>query len=690
MMSSNPQLEFLPPRDDWPKCLRSSHRAHPAEHTLAEHLPGTTLVTYAAPAKSLRYDRTVRQFATADRNCNPKPRVDAGKSMVQEYGQPTVPARLSARSKIERRLAAVFAADIVGFSAMIARAEEETHRRVGSEINRIFREIERSHGRVFSFAGDSVMAEFPSAVEALKCALRVHADAGRRNAKLTPEQRLMFRIGINSGEVMVEKERTGGNAVIVAARLEALSEPGGICLSASVFEQAGRTVAAAYEPMGEHRLKNIRDPVMIYSIRASACSSWISMPALPRQNVPSTSEVGADYRPSLAVLPFRTLQKDQSDAYFAEGMIDDIIRELGGLKDLLVISRSSTSGFARQPLDVRRVGHELDVRYVLHGSVRRSGEALRIAVELSEAQTRSVIWADRFDGELVDLFDLQDRIALRVATSIAPQLRDLELSRAQRKHPDSMTAYDLTLQALSVFNRMDRASLQQARGLFEQALVHDRDYAPAHSHLASLHMRWIGQGWSDDLAADVTLAANAAQMAIERDPNDALGLAIYGHLQSYLLKDYNVAQHYLERAIGVGPSCAWAWTYSGLTRGYLGDTATAIARSERAVRLSPIGADTFWLEHYLSQAYYLAGRYDDAIAWGRMSASHSSANTSNLRCLIASLVAAGKMDEARKFAHHLLQLVPDYHLATFKAQTPLRREVRDLFVDRLRMAGVPD
>lgn len=612
--------------------------------------------------------------------------------MIRGDYKSTVSTRAGGTRKIKRRLAAVLGADIMGYSALMERAEEQTHRRVGAELERVFREIEKSSGRVFSFAGDGLMAEFPSAIEALKCALHIQADSGRRNAKLPSDQWIAFRIGINAGEIMVQENRTGGNVVNIAARLEAFAEPGGVCLSAAVFEQVRRTVAASYEPVGEQRLKNIREHVMIYAIRASSCSSWIGMPALPRMSVPDTgaTQVGGEYRPSLAVLPFRTLQKDQSDAYFAEGMIDDIIRALGGLKDLLVISRSSTIGFARSPLDLRRVGYELDVRYVLHGSVRRAGKSLRIAVELSEVPTASVIWADRFDGELTELFDLQDRIALRVATAIAPHLRERELSRAQRKHPDSITAYDLTLQALALFYRMDRSSIVQARELLEQASKHDPNYAPAHSHRASLHMRWIGQGWSEDEQGDRKLAAEAARMAIERDRNDALGLAIYGHLQSYLLKDYGVAQGYLERALAAGPSCAQAWAYSSLTCGYLGDTANAIARAEQAVRLSPVGADSFWFEHYLSQAYYLGGRFDDAVGWGRMSAAHVGTNTSNLRCLIASLVATGEMDEARKIARQLMQLVPTFRLSTFRMRTPLAGKIRDTFANQLSQAGVPD
>lgn len=247
--------------------------------------------------------------------------------MIRGDYKSTVSTRAGGTRKIKRRLAAVLGADIMGYSALMERAEEETHRRVGAELERVFREIEKSSGRVFSFAGDGLMAEFPSAIEALKCALHIQADSGRRNAKLPSDQWIAFRIGINAGEIMVQENRTGGTVVNIAARLEAFAEPGGVCLSAAVFEQVRRTVAASYEPVGEQRLKNIRERVMVYAIRASSCSSWIGMPALPRMSAPDRGEMqaGGEYRPSLAVLPFRTLQKDQSDAYFAEGMIDDII-----------------------------------------------------------------------------------------------------------------------------------------------------------------------------------------------------------------------------------------------------------------------------------------------------------------------------------------------------------------------------
>jgi adenylate cyclase len=599
------------------------------------------------------------------------------------------PQRAAGAPRTERRLAAVLGADIKSYSALMAEAEEDTHARVGDVMDRVRREIEKSHGRIFTFAGDGLMAEFPSAVEALKCALRIQADVAKRNAGGDASRRLEFRIGLNVGEIITQRSRTGGHTVNIAARLEAIADPGGICLSAGFYDQVHRIVVARFQAAGAQKLKNIREPVAIYRISPEACRDWAGMPALPRALPSAAPEAAAEYRASLAVLPFRTLQQDQADAYFAEGMVDDIIRSLGVLKDLLVIARSSSHVFAGTPLDLRRISHELDVRYVVHGSVRRAGDALRIGVELAEAPAGQVIWADRFDGNMSELFDLQDRIAIRVATAVAPHLRERELHRALRKQPENMTAYDLTLQALDRMQHMDRDSLRAAQRLLEEAIACDRFFPLAHAHLAALLMHLIAQGWDSDESAARAAAEQAAQAALDRDRNDAFAIAVFGHFQSYVHHDYRAADAYLERAIAVGPSCAWAWGYSSVTRGYLGDIEQAVARAERAVRLSPVGADAFWFEHYLSQAYYLSGRYEDAAGWGRMSASRSDRNTSNLRCLIASLVALGELGEAEKVTRLLLAVSPGYSLTLFRARTPLAGAVADLFAERLRRGGVP-
>jgi class 3 adenylate cyclase/TolB-like protein len=597
---------------------------------------------------------------------------------------------ISNRRSVRRRLAAILGADIRGYSTLMGANEEDTHRRVNAAMDRLLREIRKSHGRVISHSGDGLMAEFPSAVDALKCALRVQADSGKRNARLPAEQRIDFRIGINSGEVVLQKGRAGGNAVNIAARLEQIADPGGIFISGTVFEQVGSIISIPYEPAGERRLKNIRQPVTIYRIPAQACQGWHAAPALPRLHAEPLRASDGEYRPSLAVLPFRALQADNSDAYFAEGMVDDIIRVLGGLKDLLVIARSATLGYAGAPLDLRRVGRELDVRYVLHGSLRRAGKQIRIAVELSEAESGHLIWADRLDGDISELFELQDRIAMRVVGAVAPHVRERELHRIMRKHPGTMTAYDLTLQALDQLYRMDRESFFRSRDLLRQAVAHDPGYAQARSQTAFWHMNCYWQGWSQDRATEAAAANRAAQAAVERDRSDALGLAIYGHTQSYLEKNYSLAQDILDRALAAGPSCSWAYTFSSFTCGYLGDHATALARAEQAVRLSPLGPDAYYHEHGLSQALYFLGRFDEAAAWGQLSEAHCATHAPNLRCLIASLAAAGNLREARAAGLKLLQVEPGFGLAKFQARTPLSGDAKDRFVEHLRQAGLPD
>ena len=604
------------------------------------------------------------------------------------YAEPTAPKASSL--SVGRRLAAIMAVDTVGYSALMGQAEEETLQRIGRVLERVGRAIRGFDGRVFTTAGDGLMAEFPSAVQAVKCALRVQSEAGSLNARLPTEQWITLRIGVNAGEIVVHGERAGGTAINVAARLEALADAGGICLSGAVFEQVRRTIPIAYEPVGERMLKNIRDPISVYVVRPAPCAPRNGAPALARQQATRTVDGRQDERPSLAVLPFRTLGGQDGDGYFAEGMIDDIIRALSGLKDLLVVSRSATLGFARSPLGVQQAGHELGVRYVLHGSVRRANGLLRIAAELSEAATGRVLWADRMDGACDNVFQLQDSIAMHVVGAIAPHVREVEVTRSRRKAPGNMTAYDLTLQALNLFHRLDTVSAARALDLLSQAVTIDPGYAPAYSHWAALLTHWIGQGWSDNEAADQTAATWAARMAIGLDSNDAMALAVYGHQQSYLLRDYETAHFYLTRAIAAGPSCAPAWAYSSLTCGYIGDAATAVERAEYAVRLSPVGEAAYWFEHCLSQAYYMAERYDEAVAWGRLSAMHGPANVSNLRCVIAALVATGALEQARGHAQTLLRLLPSFNLTMFRARTPLRGTIQEAFVHRLRLAGLPD
>jgi adenylate cyclase len=616
------------------------------------------------------------------------PRYTMRPSMIEGSFDPLGVDQPPGSRRIKRRLAAVLAADIKSYSLLIARDEEDAHRRVGMVMRRLLRQIETFSGRIFSFAGDGLMAEFPSAVDAVKCALRVQVEARQRNARQDAEKHIEFRIGINSGDIVVQGEHTGGNAVNIAARLEQIADPGGILISAIVFEQVYQIVPARYQLVGDVSLKNIAQPVKVYSIEVGGKRpSHHPMPAAATVTLRAPK---VEYCPSLAVLPFRTLMKDESDAYLAAGMVDDIIRVLGGLKDLIVVSRSSTLGYQQSAPDLRRIGHELNVQYVLHGSVRRTGQAIRISVELSDARTRQTIWADQFEGNILNIFELQDGIALRTVSAIAPSVRDRELRRALLKDERAITAYDLMLRALDKFYDQDRRALTEAEDLLNRAAALDPTYATPLSHLAYVHLLSITRGWADNDHTKRVAAAEAAWKALERDGNDFLGLAIAGHLKGYLAKDHETALGMLDRAVMLAPSCALAWTFGSLTCGILGDTGAALERAQKAVRLAPIGPEAGpWHEHALSQAFYLAGNYEKAIAWGRAAANHGG-QASNLRCLAASLVAAGQLDEARAVAHRIIHANPSFKLQEFRAYTPLKGRVADLFVERLRLAGLPN
>jgi adenylate cyclase len=381
---------------------------------------------------------------------------------------------------------------------------------------------------------------------------------------------------------------------------------------------------------------------------------------------------------------------DNHDTWFAEGIIEGIIHVLSGIENLFVIGRGTSLAYAGRDIDPRAVRRDLGVRYVLSGSVRRADERLRIATELVDAATGNVIRSDRHAGDVADLFDMQDSIARDVVSTIAPAVRDRELARALRMHPDNMTGYDLLLQALDLMSRLKREDFDRARGLLQQAMASDPGYAPAYSHAATWHTYRIGQGWSTSFENDAREAARCAIAAIERDRNDAVGLAIHGQVLSFTRRDYEGARYFLDRAITVGPSCSLAWALSSTTYGWVGDGKRAVEHAQRALQLSPLDPFAFFTEHMLSQGHYISGDYEEAVVWGRRAAARNGMLTSNLRTLAASLVAAGDLDAAGEIARRVLEIEPGFTLQKFAARTPIKPEILQFHIPRLRAAGLPD
>ena len=581
-----------------------------------------------------------------------------------------------------RRLLAVLSADVVGYSRLMEAQEEETHTRfmkLRSEV--LDSGIADHHGRMIKNTGDGFLAAFESTPDAVRCAVRLQESIALRNANEPTREPIVFRMGLNVCDAFVEEDDIYGDGINIAARLQAYAEPGGVVVSAAVVEALSGRLDIPTVDLGPLRLKNISKSVHAFGLRLQATGGTRSPVRLTRP----------DPKASIAVLPFRMPQADPSERYFADGIAEEVICNLGGLWELLVIARGSTLHYDSATVDPKTVGRDLGVRYVLSGSARRAGGRMRITTELSETETGAVISADRYDGDSSDLFELQDQIAARVVGTIAPHVHDWELQRALRKHPESMDAYDFVLQGLDRLYRLDYDSFSYARGFFQQAMECDPYYAAAYTYAAKWHIFRISQGWSPDPDMDAAEADRLAGIAISHDKRDALALALRGHILSWFFKQYDLALDLLERALMAGPSCAMAWTMSSLTCSYLGDGATAVTRAAQAVRLSPMDPYAFYLNNALALAHYVNGTYERAIAYAHTAASQNPSFCANKRFLIVSLVALERFAEARVVGRDLLRLQPDFNLTKYAPSCPLGdpKQVA-IFVERLRSAGLPD
>ena len=580
-----------------------------------------------------------------------------------------------------RGRATMLAADAVGYSRLMQQDQEGTHARMTALRHDVTDPEVAAHGGVvLKNTGDGFLAIFATVPEGIRCAASLQRRWEAANDGEPPGRRISFRIGLNVADVILQDHDVYGDGVNTAARLQTYAEPGGIVVSDAIAAELDDALRGGLRDLGDLHLRNLGKATRAFALSGGALAADQAGDAVP----------GTESAASIVVLPFREQAAAPGDSYFGEGIVDDIIHGLSGLKELFVISRGSTLGYRDAAVDVRAIGRDLGVRDVLHGGIRRGGNRLRIRTELCQAEAGEIVYSDQHDGVLEDIFDLQEQIAAKVVRNIAPHVQERERLRAMRKHPQNMTSYDLLLQALGPLFRMDYQSFSLAQGLLQRAIVHDPTYAPAYSYAAYWHLLRVGQGWSADPGDDAAEAERKSAAAIRLDANDALALAINGHVHSYLKRDFATAVEMQDRAVDAGPSCAMAWTLSSVTRGFLGEGAEAVRRAARGLKLSPLGPHLAYHQHILSQAHYVNGDFDEAVLWGRRAFKEGERLTSNLRCLAAALVAIGEVEEARQVCGRLMAHDPRFHLAAFARQTPLPPALRDPFVARLRQAGVPD
>src|SRR5919106_1380973 len=374
---------------------------------------------------------------------------------------------------VTRKLAVIVAADVAGYSRLMAADEEGplATRNAGRQV--IDEMIARHHGRIFTTAGDSVMAEFASAVEAVRCAAAIQQEIERRNADLPEPRRMLFRVGVHLGDVMVGGDNLFGDGVNVAARLEGVAEPGGICISGAVYDQIRNKVDLTFEDLGERSLKHIGQPVRVFGVRRDGAAAPGPLPERSAETAPARPSA----LPSIAVLPFANLGGDPEQEYFADGITEDLITELSRFQELRVIARNSVLTYKSKPVRVQEVGRDLGVRYVLEGSVRKAGARVRITAQLIDAATGHHLWAERFDRDLADIFEVQDEVASRIVATLAGKLGESERRRARSLQTDNPQAYDCVLRGRELWYRFTPEANREARRLYEKAIELDPDYA---------------------------------------------------------------------------------------------------------------------------------------------------------------------------------------------------------------------
>jgi TolB-like protein/class 3 adenylate cyclase/tetratricopeptide (TPR) repeat protein len=583
------------------------------------------------------------------------------------------------KQPVERRLAAILAADVAGYSRLMGADEEGTHQRLKAHLSELVEpKIKEHRGRIVKNTGDGMLVEFPSVVDAVRCAVAVQQAMPERNTRVAADSRIELRIGINLGDVIVEDGDIFGDGVNVAARLEALAEPGEIFVSKVVRDQVRDKLDFGFEDLGEQQVKNIARPVHVYRIPLAETARTKAPLPLPD-------------KPSLAVLPFQNMTGDPEQDYFVDGIVEEITTAISRLPWLFVIARNSSFTYKGRAVDVKQVARELGVRYVLEGSVRKAGNRVRITGQLIDTATGAHIWADRFDGALDDIFELQDEVASGVAGAIEPKLRSAEIERAIRKPTENLGAYDLYLRALAQFWKWTPDGRGEAIDLLRRALAIDPSYAAAAGLFAWCRVvegtrRLVSaqerdEGW------------HFARLAVEKgneDP-DALWMGGWGMLM--LAGERAAGLSAMERSLALNPNSALAWCFFGWAQSYHRRSAPAIEALQRALRLSPLDPQPWVFYGGLAHAHFAAGRWEEAIEWADRALHAQPRMTAVVGVKAAACSHLGRIEEARACVSRYRELRPGSTIGGFSAgalRLALSPEFLAAYTDGLRKAGMPE
>ena len=594
-----------------------------------------------------------------------------------------------AEERVDRRLAAILAADIAGYSRLMVVDEEGTLRQLKAHRKELVDpKITEHRGRVVKTTGDGMLVEFVSVVDAVRCAVDIQRSMIERNAKVPAESRIEFRVGINVGDIISDENDIYGDGVNVAARLEALAEPGGIMVSRNVHDQVRDKLSFGFEDMGEQIVKNIARPIGVHRVDLTENTG----PTVVKSTTGAAkTDHSSSDRPSIAVLPFANMSGDAEQEYFADGITEDIITALSKLHWFFVVARNSSFIYKGKAVDVKRVARELGVRYVLEGSVRKSGNRVRITAQLIDAATGNHIWAERYDSELSDIFDLQDQVTARVVGAIAPKLEQVEIERAKRKPTERLDAYDHYLRGMANLHQWTKESSDEALRQFHRAIELDPGFASAYGMAAWGFVLRKANSWMADRAQEIAEAAQLARRAVDLGADDATALSGAGYALVFVAHDLDNGSAILDRALALNPNHAGALINCGWTKAFLGEPDMAIKHVTDAMRLSPLDPMSFRALGAVALAHFVAGRYDEASLWAAQALQARANFLPALRDLAASKALAGRDGEAQAAMADLRKLAPAMRVSAVKEWLPFRRP-DDLarLEDGLRKAGLPE